>query len=161
MIPSSSQETPLTPYAQKLSTALLEHEYQQFCGIEIMTQQPGFCKTRMTVTEHIDNLSQTLHGGVIYSMMDVTSMLATIATLDDGEYAITNNFSSNIMSATQRGETVEFEAEISRNGRNLLFSQCYAYKLTKSGKRTLIASAQLSKFKRRQELNTTQKVTLQ
>ncbi|MEI8594098.1 PaaI family thioesterase [Photobacterium sp. Hal280] len=154
----SAQSAPLSAYSQLLTEALINHNYQQFCGIEVVEQTPEYCKTRLTVTEQIDNLSQTLHGGVIYSMMDVTSMLATIATLEDGEYAITNNFSANLMSATQRGETVEFEARITRNGRNLLFSQCEAYKVNASGARSLIATAQLSKFKRRQALNTTAEV---
>ncbi|MCG2838637.1 PaaI family thioesterase [Photobacterium sp. WH77] len=154
----SAQSAPLSAYSQLLSEALINHNYQQFCGIEVVTQTPEYCKTRLTVTEQIDNLSQTLHGGVIYSMMDVTSMLATIATLEEGEYAITNNFSANIMSATKRGETVEFEARITRNGRNLLFSHCEAYKINASGARSLIATAQLSKFKRRQALTTTAEV---
>ena len=142
----------MSEYAKRLSSSLMEHAYQRFCGIEIVEQSPGYCKTKLQVTENIDNLSHTLHGGVIYSMMDVTSMLATIPALDDGEYAITSSFSCSVMSATPQNSWVEFEAKITRNGRNMLFSHVDAYKLKDDGSRTLIGSAQLTKFKRRQEV---------
>ncbi|UAA37480.1 PaaI family thioesterase [Paraneptunicella aestuarii] len=142
----------MSEYAQRLSSSLIEHAYQRFCGIEIVEQRPGHCKTRFMVTENIDNLSHTLHGGVIYSMLDVTSMLATIPALEDGEYAITSSFSCSVMSATPLNTMVEMEADIVRNGRNMLFSHCEAYKLKEDGSRTLIASAQLTKFKRRQDV---------
>ena len=79
-------------------------------------------------------------------------MLATIPALDDGEYAITSSFSCSVMSATPQNSWVEFEAKITRNGRNMLFSHVDAYKLKDDGSRTLIGSAQLTKFKRRQEV---------
>ncbi len=143
----------LSDYALQLTDELLQHAYQQFCGIEIIEQIPGYCKTRLKVTDNVDNLSHTLHGGVIYSMLDVTSMFATIAVLQDGEYAITNSFSCNVLSATNRGAWVEFEASIIRNGRNMLFSDCKAFKIGSDGEKKLIATAQLSKFKRQQDLN--------
>ena len=141
----------LSAYQLSLTKQLLEHPYQQYCGIEILEQRAGFCRTPLYVSEQIDNLSHTLHGGVIYSMCDVTSMFATIATLKDDEYALTTSFASQMLAATPRQTWVEFEATVSRNGKNMLFSEVKAYKMN-CDSRCLIATAQLTKLKRKLEI---------
>lgn len=129
-----------------LSAQLLEHAYQRYCGLELLEQSAGWCRCRLVVTEAIDNLSQTLHGGVIYSMLDVTSMLATLPLLQLNEYALTSSFNASLQSATPRGEEVQFEARVVRAGRNLVFTEAHAWK-TAGGQRVLVASAQLVKFR--------------
>ncbi len=143
--------TTLSDHARERSQALLEHAYQRYCGLRLIEQRPGFCQCSLLVTEAIDNLSHTLHGGVIYSMLDVVSMLATLPLLGPDEYALTNSFNSMMMSATPRGMEVLFEATVLRSGRNLLFTQSQAWKITGDGERTQIASAQLSKFRMRHD----------
>ncbi|NMO21278.1 PaaI family thioesterase [Pyxidicoccus fallax] len=141
--------TDISEHAAAHSRALLEHAYQRYCGLELLEQRPGFCRCRLRVTEAVDNLSHTLHGGVIYSMLDVVSMLATLPLLKPDEYALTSNFNAMMMSATPLGTEVVFEAEVLRGGRNLLFTQSQAWKLTEDGRRVQIASAQLSKLRMR------------
>ncbi|RKH18828.1 PaaI family thioesterase [Corallococcus sp. CA047B] len=139
----------LSEHARAHSQALLEHAYQRYCGLRLIEQRAGFCQCRLRVTEAIDNLSHTLHGGVIYSMLDVVSMLATLPMLGPDEYALTNSFNSMMMSATPLGAEVLFEAHVLRSGRNLIFTQSQAWKIADDGQRTQIASAQLSKFRMR------------
>ncbi|ATB35989.1 thioesterase [Cystobacter fuscus] len=141
--------TSISEHAQAHSRALLEHAYQRYCGLRLIEQRPGFCQCRLRVTEAIDNLSHTLHGGVLYSMLDVVSMLATLPLLGPDEYALTNSFNSMMMSATPLGTEVLFEAEVVRSGRNLIFTHSQAWKLVEDGKRVQVASAQLSKFRMR------------
>ncbi|WP_201778215.1 PaaI family thioesterase [Thalassomonas viridans] len=143
----------ISEYAKRLSDNLMLHDYQQYCGLKIVHQEAGYCKCELTVTAAIDNLSHTLHGGVLYSMLDVTSMLATIPALKEGEYALTSSFNTSVMSASTLGQKVEFEAKITRNGRNLIFTECNAWKVASGGERKQIASAQLTKFRLRQELD--------
>ncbi|ALL67609.1 Uncharacterized protein K788_0007649 [Paraburkholderia caribensis MBA4] len=137
----------ISEHAAAHSKALIEHPYQRYCGLELLEQRTGYCKCRFEVTEAIDNLSHTLHGGVIYSMLDVASMLATLPLLAADEYALTNSFSSSLMSATSLRTEVVIEAEVIRSGRNLIFTQSSAWKTGPQGKRTQIASAQLSKLR--------------
>jgi acyl-coenzyme A thioesterase 13 len=137
----------INEHAAVHSKALLDHPYQRYCGLELVEQRPGYCKCSFRVTEAIDNLSHTLHGGVIYSMLDVVSMLATLPILADDEYALTNSFSSSLMSAASLNAEVVVEASVIRSGRNLIFTQSSAWKFDQDGKRTQIASAQLSKFR--------------
>ncbi|WP_283183392.1 MULTISPECIES: PaaI family thioesterase [unclassified Pseudomonas] len=137
----------ISEHAAAHSSALLEHAYQRYCGLRLVEQREGFCQCRLVVSEAIDNLSQTLHGGVIYSMLDVVSMLATLPLLGPEEYALTNSFNSMLMSATPLHSEVIIEAEVVRNGRNLIFTQAAAWKINSDQTRTKIASAQLSKFR--------------
>jgi acyl-coenzyme A thioesterase 13 len=141
----------LSEHARAHSRALLEHAYQRYCGLELLEQRPGYCRCRLKVTEAIDNLSHTLHGGVIYSMLDVVSMLATLPMLGADEYALTSNFNSMMLSATPLGQDVEFEATVLRGGRNVIFTQSVAFKLGPDGKKTQVASAQLSKLRMRHD----------
>ncbi|MGF1604898.1 MAG: PaaI family thioesterase [Rhodothalassiaceae bacterium] len=139
-------------HAAALSQTLMDHAYQRYMGVELLEQRAGFCRTGLTVTEAIDNLGHTLHGGVIYSMMDVTSMLATLPALSESEYALTTALSVNLMSPAPRGMRVEFQAEILRAGRTAVFTLCHAYKCPTAADHRLIATAQLSKSRFQREL---------
>lgn len=141
----------ISDHAAAHSRALLEHAYQRYCGLEMLEQSPGQCTCRLTVTDAVDNLSQTLHGGVIYSMLDVTSMLATLPLLGPDEYALTNSFNTLLLSATPRDTEVLFHAKVIRDGRNLMFTQAEAWRVNADGSQTRIASAQLSKFRLKRE----------
>lgn len=141
--------TGISEHARAHSQALLEHAYQRYCGLKLIEQRPGFCQCQLKVTESIDNLSHTLHGGVVYSMLDVVSMLATLPMLGPDEYALTSSFNSMMMSATPLGAEVLFEANVVRSGRNLIFTQSQAWKIGEDGRKVQVASAQLSKFRMR------------
>ncbi|MCE5982514.1 PaaI family thioesterase [Pseudomonas wadenswilerensis] len=137
----------ISEHAAAHSSALLEHAYQRYCGLELLEQSPGACTCRLRVTEAIDNLSHTLHGGVIYSMLDVVSMLATLPILGPEEYALTSSFNTMLMSASPLHSELEFKARVIRDGRNLIFTQADAWRLNADGSRTQVASAQLTKFR--------------
>lgn len=127
------------------SRLLLDHAYQRYCGVELLVQRPGFCRTRIEVTEAIDNLGQTLHGGVIYTLMDVTSMLATLPMVEAHEYPLTTSLSVNVLRPAERGEHVEFEAEVTRAGRRVIFSQIRAVLATGRHSGKVVATAQIVK----------------
>lgn len=121
-ISAVAQQDPLDPR----SAELLAHAFQQYCGIELLAQRPGYCRTGITVTESIDNLGQTLHGGVIYSLMDVTSMLATLPMVEADSYPLTTSLAISVLRAAERGTRVTFEAQVTRAGRRMIFSQAQA-----------------------------------
>lgn len=127
------------------SRLLLDHAYQRYCGVALIVQRPGFCRTRIEVTEAIDNLGQTLHGGVIYSLMDVTSMLATLPMVEAHHYPLTTSFSVNVLRPAERGVSVEFEAEVTRAGRRVIFSQARAIIATGRNTGAIVATAQIVK----------------
>ena len=45
----SATPTPIPPHAREHSRALVEHPFQRHCGLEILDQAPGRCRTRLRV----------------------------------------------------------------------------------------------------------------
>ncbi|XXX73980.1 PaaI family thioesterase [Sorangium sp. So ce134] len=124
--------------------ALLGHPYQRFCGLELIEQGAGTCVTRLSVRPNVTNLADNLHGGVIYSMADVTCMLATLTLLGADEYAVSHSVQLAVLSPVGRGDEVTFEAEVLRRGRSLVFAQCGAWKL-RDGRRQPVATGTIIK----------------
>lgn len=140
-------------YSNTLTRKLVDHKYQQYCGIEVIYQEPKYCKTQFKVTPDIDNLGHTLHGGVLYSMLDATSMLAVIPMLDSSEYALTSSFNASLMSTAPLDCWVEIEASVVKAGRNLIFSQSDAWRIENGRRAQQIASAQLCKLRLQRDVS--------
>lgn len=127
------------------SARLLSHAFQRYCGVELLEQRPGYCRTGVMVTESVDNLGHTLHGGVIYSLMDVTSMLATLPMVETDSYPLTTSLSINVLRAAERGSRVAFEAQVTRAGRRMIFSQAQACIIGGPHDGKTVATAQIVK----------------
>lgn len=139
-------------HARRNSHALLGHVFQRYCGIELIEQEAGRCRCRLAVTPAVDNLSQSLHGGVTYAMMDVTSMLATLPLLAPDEYAVSTNIAVSILTSMPRNSVAEFEATVLRAGRTMIFTSCSAFRIEEDEARTLFATAQISKARLRKDI---------
>lgn len=150
----SATPTPIPPHARAHSRALVEHPFQRHCGLEILDQAPGRCRTRLRVASATDNLSQALHGGVTYAMIDVTSMLATLPLLAAQEYAVSTSMATTILTAVPRGAQAEFESEVIRAGRTMIVTETKAFRMEADGARTLFATAQISKVRLAQDIRT-------
>jgi len=124
--------------------ALLDHPYQRFCGLALIEQGAGTCTTRLRVGPNVTNLADNLHGGVLYSMADVTCMLATLTQLGADEYAVSHSVQVSVLSPVAAGVEVTFEAEVLRRGRSLVFTQCHAWKPC-DGTRRMVATAMIVK----------------
>lgn len=140
-----SQIEPQTAALDPRSIQLLDHAYQRFCGVELLAQRSGYCRTGVTVTESIDNLGQKLHGGVIYSLMDVTSMLATLPMVEIDTYPLTTSLAISVLRAAEREARVEFEAQVTRAGRRMIFSQVHAFIVGGPHDGKTVATAQIVK----------------
>lgn len=125
--------------------ALLEQPYQRFIGVELVTHSEGSCVTRICVSRNIGNLSDTLHGGVLYSVSDTTSMLAALTLLKPGEYALTTAYSASLMSAASMGDEVQFDARVVKFGRTMIFVRCDAFLLASGDTQRTLLSANICK----------------
>ncbi len=142
----------ISKYAKINSDLLINHPFQEFCGVEIIEQSQGYCLCKIIVNGNIDNLGHNLHGGVIYSMLDLTSMLATLPLLSDNEYAVSNNMSCSLLNSAPLGSEVFFEARIAKNGRNLIFTDCIAFFEHNNERRVVISKGQITKFRMQNSL---------
>jgi acyl-CoA thioesterase len=72
----------------------------KYLGIEIVTMEPGYAKTRMKVRPELLNGVKVTHGGAIFALADVAFAAASNA---HGPVAVALNVSINFLKATTEG----------------------------------------------------------
>ncbi len=62
-----------------------------------------------------------LHGGVVYTLLDVASFLALLPHLRDGEHAVTHDLSVALLRPVAAGTRVDITGSVLRRGRAVAF----------------------------------------
>jgi uncharacterized protein (TIGR00369 family) len=86
------------------------------------------------------NQAGVLHGGVIYTLMDVASFLALLPSLSDEEHAVTHDLSVSLIRPVAAGRRVDLTGSVLRRGRAVAFLRAEA---TVDGE--VVAAAQVTK----------------
>jgi len=116
------------------------HDFHKYLGIEKIEAQDGKAVVEIEVKAHILNPAGVFHGGVIYTICDLTAFCALLSQLNEGEIGATNHISIQVMRATTLGAVVKFEAKIVKLGKRLAFLESEVFS---NGK--LIAKATVTK----------------
>lgn len=103
------------------------HEFHQYLGINNITAKDGKASLEVKIKKHILNPGGTFHGGIIYTLCDITAFCAIISQLNEGEIGVTNHISVQVMRAVTLGAIVEFEAKIIKLGKRLAFLESEAF----------------------------------
>lgn len=119
---------------------LAEMPLHRHLGVELLPTDPGHGHARLVVTEELANIVGVLHGGVIYTALDIAAYLATVPLLADDENAVTHDLHVSVIRPVSVGATVELHGEVRRRGRTLVFADAWA---EVDGK--LVASARVTK----------------
>jgi acyl-CoA thioesterase len=82
--------------------------YCETLGIELVELEPGFARTRLTVTEGVTNFYGTPHGGAIYSLADA-AFAAASNSRDDTAVGLETNIS--YLDSVNVGSTLSETAE--------------------------------------------------
>ncbi|SNS24106.1 uncharacterized domain 1-containing protein [Geodermatophilus saharensis] len=86
------------------------------------------------------NQAALLHGGVVYTFLDVAAFLALLPSLGDGEHAVTHDLTASLLRPVRAGARVDVTGSVLRRGRAVAFLRAEA---TVDG--ALVASAQVTK----------------
>ncbi len=116
------------------------HDFHKYLGIEDILAKDGKAIIEIEVKAHLLNPSGTFHGGVMYTLCDVTSFCALISQLGENEIGVTNHFSIQPMRAVTVGSIITFKAEVLKLGKRLAFVECLAFSKDK-----LIAKSTVTK----------------
>ena len=103
------------------------HHFHHYIGIEEIDVLDGKARISIDVDEKLLNPSGTLHGGILYSICDVTSFCALLSSVKEGEIGVTNSFSIQVMRAARENDKIDFEAEVVKLGKRLAFIECSAH----------------------------------
>lgn len=117
--------------------ALALHQHLGLRGLEA---EQGTSRLEITVNEANVNPMNVLHGGVIYSVLDVAAYAALVSVLADDEAAVTHDIHVSCMSPVAFGRVLTVEGRVAKKGRTLAFVDATA---TCEGK--LVASARVTK----------------
>lgn len=129
---------------QKANDFVLQHPYNRFAGLQLISQSPGKAMTRFSVDGNSVSLADELHPGLLYGLMDATTFLALITVLKPEELAVTHDLHVSVLRPACKGMEVELHADVIRRGTRLAFLRCDAWRV--GGRDTrLIATANVTK----------------
>lgn len=110
-------------------------------GIVPDIQEPGRSRIRLTVDQAWLNPNGSLHGGVIYTMVDYGMGGAVQVALPAGQYCTTIEVKISYLAPVREG-TLTVETEVVKRGRNIAFTESKV----RDGKGRLVVTASGSMF---------------
>ena len=105
-------------------------------GLEIEKIEHGACFSRLRIRDTLLNKHSVVHGGVIYSMADISMGVAVYSTLKSGEETSTVEIKINYLKPAKTS-LLTCEAKILKKGKNIAVMEADS----RSGENSLIAKA--------------------
>ncbi|MGB1465831.1 MAG: PaaI family thioesterase [Alcanivorax nanhaiticus] len=125
--------------------AVLAHPLHRACELELLHAGEGTSELRFQVNDFTSSPLGTLHGGILYALLDVTCFFAAAPLLGDNQAPVTVETHSSMLRAAQKGESVILRGKADRIGRTLAAMRAEAYAVNKDGKERLIATGSVTK----------------
>jgi uncharacterized protein (TIGR00369 family) len=120
--------------------AVLDVPLHRFLGVQLRDPADPSAGIWFPVEEPAQNQSGVLHGGVIYTLMDVAAFLALLPSLSDEEHAVTHDVTVSLIRPVAAGKRVDLTGTVLRRGRAVAFMRAEA---TVDGE--VVAAAQVTK----------------
>lgn len=105
-------------------------------GLEIEKLEHGACFSRLQIKDTLLNKHSVVHGGVIYSMADISMGVAVYSTLKNSEETSTVEIKINYLKPAKTN-LLTCEANILKKGKNIAVLEAEI----RSGENALIAKA--------------------
>ena len=120
--------------------AVLDIPLHRFLGMELRDPAEPSAGIWFPVAPPAQNQAAVLHGGVVYTLMDVASFLALLPSLSDAEHAVTHDQTVSLLRPVAADKRVDVTATVLRRGRAVAFMRAEA---VVDGE--LVATAQVTK----------------
>jgi uncharacterized protein (TIGR00369 family) len=120
--------------------AVLGIPFHRFLGMELRDAADPSAGIWFRVSAPTLNPVGALHGGVIYSLMDVGAFLALLPRLTEEEHAVTHDLTVSLMRPVGPDKRVDIVGTVLRRGRAVAFLRAEA---TVDG--DVVAAAQVTK----------------
>lgn len=120
--------------------AVLDIPLHRFLGMQLRDPADPSAGIWFPVDGPAQNQVGVLHGGVIYTLMDVAGFLALLPSLSDEEHAVTHDLTVSLMRPVAAGKQVDLTGTVLRRGRAVAFLRAEA---TVDGE--VVAAAQVTK----------------
>ena len=120
--------------------AVLDIPLHRFLGMELRDPAAPSTGIWFPVAEPAQNQAGLLHGGVVYTLLDVACFLALLPQLSHQEHAVTHDVTVSLLRPVAAGRRVDVVGSVLRRGRTVAFLRAEA---TVDGE--VVAAAQLTK----------------
>jgi uncharacterized protein (TIGR00369 family) len=120
--------------------AVLDIPLHRFLGMELRDPAEPSAGIWFPVAPPAQNQAAVLHGGVVYTLMDVASFLALLPSLSDAEHAVTHDLTVSLLRPVAADARVDVTGTVLRRGRAVAFMRAEA---TVDGQ--VVAAAQVTK----------------
>ena len=120
--------------------AVLDIPLHQFLGMELRDPAEPSAGIWFPVAGPAQNQAAMLHGGVVYTLLDVASFLALLPHLSEDEHAVTHDLTVSLLRPVSAGKRVDVTGTVLRRGRAISFMRAEA---TVEGE--VVAAAQVTK----------------
>ncbi|MGY2128473.1 PaaI family thioesterase [Blastococcus sp. SYSU DS0617] len=107
--------------------AVLDIPLHRFLGIDLRRRDDPSSGIWFPVDSPALNPAEMLHGGVIYTVLDVAAFLALLPHLADGEHAVTHDLTASLLRPVPAGARVDVTASVLRRGRAVAFLRTEAW----------------------------------
>jgi uncharacterized protein (TIGR00369 family) len=107
--------------------AVLDIPLHRFLGIDLCRPDDPSAGIWFPVDSPALNPASMLHGGVIYTVLDVAAYLALLPHLADGENAVTHDLTASLLRPVPAGARVDVSASVLRRGRAVAFLRTEAW----------------------------------
>lgn len=97
----------------------------QFLGLQIVEYQGGFGEIHVPITVNLLNAIGAVHGGIYYTLCDITATLA-FSTVQPNSFYVTHDINVSILEPAFSGKLIA-RANVIKAGKRLGFVECKIY----------------------------------
>jgi uncharacterized protein (TIGR00369 family) len=95
-------------------------------GFELIKAADGAARAQVIVGPNVINAGGVLHGGALYTLLDVTAFCASVTVLPPATNAATHDLHVSVLRPSPPGARVELSAHVTKVGKRLLFADAEA-----------------------------------
>ncbi|WP_228389281.1 PaaI family thioesterase [Cumulibacter manganitolerans] len=106
--------------------AIIDLPLHRFLGVSLIDADDPAAGATFVVDEPTQGPGGWLHGGVVYTLLDMTCYLALLPHLAEDKIAVSHAVNISLMKGVPGGSTVRLTAEVVRVGRSLAFLRAEA-----------------------------------
>jgi uncharacterized protein (TIGR00369 family) len=120
-VPAEGKTVPSDDLLAARVQAVLDIPLHRFLGMQLRDPAEPQTGIWFPVDRPAQNQAEVLHGGVVYTLLDVAAFLALLPHLADSEHAVTHDLTVSLVRPVAAGARVEVVGSVVRRGRTVAF----------------------------------------
>ncbi|MCH8544896.1 MAG: PaaI family thioesterase [Alcanivorax sp.] len=124
---------------------VLAHPLHLACELSFVSAANGEAELTFRINDFCASPQGTLHGGILYALMDVSCFFAVGTLLPTNQHAVSVDVGTTLLRAGRKGDLVHLRAHVDRLGRTLAAMRVEAAVIMENGEEQLLATGHVNK----------------